>query len=40
MYKNVNKYMILLKYSLHPKMFDAIDFFKNVWPFVLLKKFK
>ena len=27
-------------YSLHSKIFDAIDLFKNVWPFVLFKKFK
>ena len=27
-------------YYLYPKMFDAVDFFKNVWPLVLFKKFK
>ena len=28
------------EYSLRSKIFDAVDFFNYIWPFVLFKKFK
>ena len=32
--------IIFSNYSLHSKILDAVDFFKNIWPFILFKKFK